>query len=70
MRQLQSELTDFALEAWIRPLVICEDGDRLRLLAPGPFHKKRVEVRFLARIREVAESQANGPLDIAVDLLP
>ena len=32
MRQLQSELTEFALEAWIRPLVAREDGDQLRLL--------------------------------------
>jgi chromosomal replication initiator protein len=69
MRQLQSELSEFALEAWIRPLVISEDGDRLRLLAPDPFHKKRVEVRFLARIRDVAVSQANRPVEVVVDVL-
>lgn len=70
LQQLQSELSEFALEAWIRPLVISEEGDRLRLLAPGSFHKKRVEVRFLARIRDIALSQANRPIDVAVDLLP
>jgi len=69
LRQLQNELSEFALEAWIRPLVSCEEGDRLRLLAPGPFHKKRVEARFLARIRELAVSQANRPIDVGVDLL-
>jgi len=69
MRQLQSELSEFALEAWIRPLVIREDGDRLRLLAPGPFHKKRVEARFLQRIRDLAVSQVNRPVEVAVELL-
>jgi chromosomal replication initiator protein len=70
MSQLQSELSEFALEAWIRPLVIREEDDRLRLLAPDLFHKKRVEVRFLDRIRDVAMSQANRPVDVVVDVLP
>src|SRR4030042_768184 len=39
--QLQGELSEFSLEAWIRPLAIREEGDRLRLLAPSPFHKRR-----------------------------
>jgi chromosomal replication initiator protein len=69
MRQLQSELSEFSLEAWIRPLVIREEGDRLRLLAPGPFHKKRVEARFLARIRDLAVAQASRPVDVTVELL-
>jgi chromosomal replication initiator protein len=68
MQQLQSELSEFALEAWIRPLAIREDGDRLRLLAPGPFHKKRVELRFLDRIREIAVRQADRPVDVTVEL--
>jgi len=69
LRQLQSELAEFALEAWIRPLSVSEDGDRLRLLAPSPFHKKRVETHFLARIRSLAEGQAGRPVEITVDLL-
>lgn len=69
VRRLQSELSEFALEAWIRPLEIREDGDRLCLLAPGPFHKKRVEARFLARIRDIAAGQANRPVSIDVELL-
>ncbi len=69
MRRLQSELSQFALEAWIRPLEIREDGDRLCLLAPGQFHKKRVEARFLARIRDIAAGQANRPVSVEVELL-
>jgi chromosomal replication initiator protein len=69
MRQLQSELSEFALEAWIRPLVIREDGDQLRLLAPSPFHKKRVETCFLARIRDVAVAQTHRPVNVAVEVL-
>jgi chromosomal replication initiator protein len=67
--QLQSELSEFSLEAWIRPLAIREEGDRLRLLAPSPFHKRRVEARFLSRIRELAASRAGRPVDVAVELL-
>jgi chromosomal replication initiator protein len=50
--------------------VICEEGDRLRLLAPDPFHKKRVEARLLARIRDVATKQADRPVDVVVELVP
>jgi chromosomal replication initiator protein len=67
--RLQSELSEFSLEAWIRPLVIREEGDQLRLLAPSPFHKKRVETRLLARIRELAADQACRPVDVAVEVL-
>ena len=38
MQQLQSELSEFALEAWIRPLVICEDGERRDLPREGYLH--------------------------------
>jgi chromosomal replication initiator protein len=68
--QLQGELSEFSLEAWIRPLAIREGGDRLRLLAPSPFHKRRVEARFLSRIRELAASRAGRPVEVAVELLP
>jgi chromosomal replication initiator protein len=69
IRQLQSELSEFAIEAWIRPLAAREDDERLRILAPSPFHKKRVEACFLTRIREIAASQADHPIDVAVELL-
>ncbi len=69
LRQLQSELSEFSLEAWIRPLEIREEGDWLCLLAPGPFHKKRVESRFLGRIRDIAAGQANRPIRVTVEQL-
>ena len=69
LRQLQSELSAFALEAWIHPLVVREEGDQLRLLAPSPFHKKRVESCFLTRIRDVATGQTSRPVSVAVELL-
>jgi chromosomal replication initiator protein len=69
MRQLQSELSEFALEAWIRPLVIREESDQLQLLAPSPFHKQRVEARFLDRIRDLAAGQARRPIKVAVELV-
>jgi len=69
LRQLQSELSAFALEAWIHPLVVREEGDQLRLLAPSPFHKKRVESCFLTRIRDIAAGQTSRPVSVAVELL-
>ena len=68
LRQLRGELSEFALEAWIRPLGILEEGDQLRLLAPSLFHRQRVEARFLARIRELAVRQARRPIEVAVEL--
>jgi chromosomal replication initiator protein len=67
--QLQGELSEFALEAWIRPLAAREEDDQLELLAPSPFHKQRVELRFLARIRELAARQARRPIKVAVELV-
>lgn len=69
LRQLQSELSDFALEAWLRPLEAREDGDRLYLHAPSAFHKKRVQARYLERILELVKLVADRPVTVSLESL-
>jgi chromosomal replication initiator protein len=47
LRRLGTEMPEFALEAWIRPLRVREDGDRLVLVAPSAFHRQRIRSHYL-----------------------
>jgi chromosomal replication initiator protein len=68
LRRLQTELPEFALEAWIRPLAVCEEPGRLRLLARSEFHRERVRSRFLELLKTSAECEADGPVEVALEL--
>jgi chromosomal replication initiator protein len=68
LRRLGTELPEFALEAWIRPLQVEEVADGLRLLAPSAFHLQRLRSAYLERIRACAAAECGRPLEIAVGL--
>lgn len=68
LRQLQTELPEFALEAWIRPLAVREEPGRLRLIARSAFHLERVRSRFLPQLRRGAEDAAGGPVEVVLEV--
>jgi chromosomal replication initiator protein len=68
LRRLDTELPDFAFEAWIRPLQVEEAPGGLRLLAPSHFHRDRLRDCYLERIRACAAAEAGEPLEIALDV--
>ena len=74
LRRLGAEMPDFALAAWIGPLVprgaASEDGGsdgRLTLGCPTAFHRDRIRERFLSEIERCAALEAGAP--VAVDLV-
>ncbi len=67
LRRLSTELPEFALEAWLRPLRACQEPERLVLLAPSLFHQERVRSRFLSLIRRCAALEAGRELAVAVE---
>jgi len=68
LRQLSTEMPEFALEAWIRPLAVFESDHQLRLVAPSPFHQERVRSRFLKRIESCATRAAGRVVDVKLVL--
>jgi chromosomal replication initiator protein len=68
LRRLQTELPEFALEAWIRPLAVCEEPGRLCLRARSPFHRERVRTRFLELLRASAERESDGPVEVVLEV--
>jgi chromosomal replication initiator protein len=69
LRRLGTEMPEFALEAWIRPLRVREEGDRLVLVAPSAFHRQRVRARYLPLLACCAgrESGREVQVEIVVD---
>jgi chromosomal replication initiator protein len=65
LRRLHSELPEYVLETWIRPLRARAEGDRLLLQAPSLFHQRRVESRFLAAIQRHATDLGAGAVALA-----
>lgn len=68
LRRLETELPDFALEAWIRPLAADEVEGSLRLYAPSAFHKARVESHYVALIADCAASQTGASTTVQVEI--
>jgi chromosomal replication initiator protein len=70
LRRLGSETAPVALEAWLHPLAVREESDRLVLLAPTAFHRERVRARFATRIRALIEELHGRPLELCIEVLP
>jgi chromosomal replication initiator protein len=70
LRRLGSETSPVAIEAWIRPLGVREEPDRLVLLAPNAFHRDRVRSHFASRIGCLASEVGGRPLELCVEVGP
>jgi chromosomal replication initiator protein len=70
LRRLREELSPFALEAWIDPIVAEPTGDGLRLLCPTEFHCGRVRERHLLRIEALFAEAGGGPRAVTLGVAP
>ena len=70
LRRLGTETSSVSFEAWLRPLAVREDPERLVLLAPSPFHRDRVRSRFAALLTRLASEVGGRPIDVAIELAP
>ncbi len=70
LRRLHTEMPDYALDAWVRPLRACVEPDRVRLFAPSTFHQRRVETRFLALIERCFCAELGTPVRAQVVVEP
>jgi chromosomal replication initiator protein len=68
LRRLGAETAPLAFEAWIRPLRVREEPDRLLLLAPNAFHRERVRSRFVPRISSLAAELGGRPLEVSIEV--
>ncbi|MDJ0852300.1 MAG: chromosomal replication initiator protein DnaA [Myxococcota bacterium] len=64
LRRLGTDTPSFALNAWLRPLAVEQDGSVLRLLCPTSFHRERVRERFLPHIARSVAEEAGREVDI------
>jgi chromosomal replication initiator protein len=69
VRRLEAEVSPFAIDAWVRPLIAESNGDRIRVLCPSALHRDRVRDRFLRQIQTFAEAEAGKPVEIELDLM-
>ncbi len=60
LERLENELPPEQFNTWIRPLQAIEEDRRVRLLAPNPFVRDRVDERFLQPIRDAVRRLQNG----------
>lgn len=70
LRRLGSETSPVGIEAWIRPLAVREEPDRLVLLAPSAFHRDRVRSHFASRIGCLASEVGGRPFTVAIEVAP
>jgi chromosomal replication initiator protein len=70
LRRLGSDTSPVGIEAWLRPLRVREEPDRLVLLAPSAFHRDRVRTHFAARIACLASEVGGRPLAVEVEVAP
>ena len=66
LRRLGSEIADYALEAWLRPLRAAELPGELHLFAPSAFHRQRVEDRYLEAIARAATDLSESAVAVKV----
>lgn len=70
LRRLGSETSPVGIEAWIRPLAVREEPDRLVLVAPNAFHRDRVRSHFASRIGCLAAEVGGRPFAVAIEVAP
>jgi chromosomal replication initiator protein len=70
LRRLGSDTSPLTIEAWLRPLGVREEPDRLVLRAPSAFHRDRVCTRFAARIACLASEVGGRPFAVEVEVEP
>jgi chromosomal replication initiator protein len=70
LRRLGTEMPEFTLDAWVRPLAVEEHGEGLRLVCPTPFHRERIRGRFLPCIARCVEQEAGRPLTLELVVAP
>jgi chromosomal replication initiator protein len=68
LRRLESEISDYALEAWIRPLRVAELKGELHLFAPSVFLSQRVEQRYLETITRLAADITGTAIAVRVSV--
>ncbi len=64
--RLADSIARHEYEAWIAPLEAELEDDTIRLACPSPFHRRRLEERYLERVRECVEAEAGRPLEIVL----
>jgi len=69
VRRLESEVPTFVIDAWVRPLIAEENGDRIRLLCPSALHRDRVRDRFLRQMRKLAAAAAGKTIEIEPEVV-
>jgi chromosomal replication initiator protein len=70
LRRLGNDTSTVSVEAWLQPLEVREEADRLVLLAPSAFHRDRVRTHFAGRIGVLASELAGRPIAVQVEVAP
>jgi chromosomal replication initiator protein len=70
LRRLGDETSPLTLEAWLQPLGVREEPDRLVLIAPSAFHRDRVRTHFAARIGCLASELRGRPIAVELEVAP
>jgi chromosomal replication initiator protein len=70
LRRLGGETSPVSIEAWLRPLGVREEPERLVLQAPSVFHRDRIRSHFAARIGCLATELGGRPVTVEVELAP
>ena len=68
LERLQDEFSSQQFNTWIRPLQVRMDESCLRLLAPNPYVRDKVEAKFLERIEELINDLGDPASPLSVDL--
>lgn len=68
-KHLQDELPPTEFSTWIRPLKATFDANKLYLQAPNRFVLDWVKEKYLPRIREILDQNADNNIDISLDII-
>jgi chromosomal replication initiator protein len=68
LERLQEEFSSQQFNTWIRPLQVRLDESCLRLLAPNPYVRDKVEEKFLERIQSLINDLGDPASPLSVDL--
>ena len=68
LERLQDEFSSQQFNTWIRPLQVRLDESCLRLLAPNPYVRDKVEEKFLERIQALINDLGDPASPLSVDL--
>jgi chromosomal replication initiator protein len=68
LERLQDEFSSQQFNTWIRPLQVRLDESCLRLLAPNPYVRDKVEEKFLERIQSLINDLGDPASPLSVDL--